>query len=237
MPSEKKTTSAVETEAHNQDCQQCGRSARYCVCAFATKIDTRIQILVLQHPQEPGVAIGTAPIIDACFSNARVVTGLSWSNIKRILGEDVTYQEWGVLYLGSIRTEALHPPGLYSVTDKGVVKPNQKALLSKLKGIIILDGTWSQAKTLWWRNAWLLKLQRLVVCSEARSVYDAIRKEPRKGCLSSIEALAESLDILERSDGYIQEAIQKPLGELVARLQTKKREARPSQHRRRRHAR
>jgi len=29
-----------------------------------------------------------------------------------------------------------------------------------LEGIVALDGTWAQAKTMWWRNAWLLKLKR-----------------------------------------------------------------------------
>ena len=34
---------------------------------------------------------------------------------------------------------------------------------SNLKGIIVLDGTWSQAKALWWRNPWLLKLRRAIL--------------------------------------------------------------------------
>lgn len=237
MSQQGKTPDPVTSEAPPTDCSTCGRSSQYCVCAWVKRVETKTKILVLQHPQEPGVAIGTAPIIESCFSNSVVVTGLSWSNLKKILRRDIVYQEWGVLYLGSIRVEKLPDTGLYSVTDKGVVRPDQKALLAKLKGIIVLDGTWSQAKTLWWRNAWLLKLQRLVIRSDATSLYDTIRKEPRKGCLSSIEALAESLDILERADGHIQEAVQKPLGELVSRLRKKKKSSRPSLHRRRRYGR
>ena len=36
-------------------------------------------------------------------------------------------------------------------------------MLRGLDGVVLLDGSWSEAKTLWWRNPWLLKLRRLVL--------------------------------------------------------------------------
>lgn len=226
------TLSSKETVT---SCPECLRSERYCVCAFVTPVETKTDILVLQHPQEPGVAIGTAPIIQKGFANTRVVTGLSWPNLKKILKQEVTYQQWGVLYVGSIRTEQLPSEGLFSVSAKGIIRPNQKELLSSLKGIIVLDGTWSQAKTLWWRNPWLLKVQRLVVRSDQKSLYDTIRKEPRRGCLSSMEALAEALEQLEHKNGTIRKSIHAPLEELVDRLNRKRNSSVRRSHRRGRH--
>jgi DTW domain-containing protein YfiP len=218
-------------------CPACGRTERYCVCEFVTPINTKTKILILQHPQEPGVDIGTVPIIQAAFPSSTVRTGLSWANLKKILGPTAEHPRWGVLYLGSVHVEDL-PPGrtLFVVDKKGTPREDQDDVLRRLEGFVVLDGTWSQAKTLWWRNAWLLKLPRLVLNPSKRSVYDAIRKEPRKGCLSTAETVAEVLATLEnRSD--VREGIEKPLSELVMRLSKHKPRGsglrRPGRYRRR----
>jgi DTW domain-containing protein YfiP len=106
---------------------------------------------------------------------------------------------------------------LFAVDKKGIPLEQSDATLKQLEGIVILDGTWSQAKTLWWRNAWLLKLPRLVLKPKLRSRYDAIRKEPRTGCLSSVETVGEVMNVLERRDD-IQTLLEKPLEELIGRL-------------------
>ena len=53
---------------------------------------------------------------------------------------------------------------------------------------MLLDGTWSQAKTLWWRNPWLLKLQRLVLNPPDPARFGRLRREPRPEALSTLEA-------------------------------------------------
>ena len=205
----------VEVE---KPCSHCKRVARYCVCDCVTSIRTKTKLLILQHPQEPGVDIGTAPILSAAFPGTIVKTGLSWPNLKKILGADVDQKRWGVLYLGSVRVEDLPDTrSLFAVDKKGIPLEQSDATLKQLEGIVILDGTWSQAKTLWWRNAWLLKLPRLVLKPKLRSRYDAIRKEPRTGCLSSVETVGEVMNVLERRDD-IQTLLEKPLEELIGRL-------------------
>jgi DTW domain-containing protein YfiP len=199
-------------------CPRCEREPRYCVCAFIEPLKTKTKVLILQHPQEPGVDIGTVPIIHSLLPHAVIRTGLSWANLRVALGHEATPQTWGVLYLGSVHVEQLPKDReLFAVDKKGIPLADQDAALSKLEGIVLLDGTWSQAKTLWWRNAWLLKLRRLVIRSPRRSLYDRIRKEPRKGCLSTLETAGEVLRILEKRDD-IMPAITKPLEELVARI-------------------
>jgi DTW domain-containing protein YfiP len=117
-----------------------------------------------------------------------------------------------------VHTEELPKEGtLFVVDKKGLPVTHQDDVLSQLEGIVLLDGTWSQAKTLWWRNAWLLKLKRLVIRSQRRSLYDRIRKEPRKGCLSTLETVGEVLSVIEHRE-EINLAVTKPLQELVERL-------------------
>jgi DTW domain-containing protein YfiP len=189
------------------------------VCAFTTPISTSTKILILQHPQEPGVDIGTVPIISATFPQTTVRTGLSWPNFTKALGEPADHKRWAVLYMGSVHVENLPKDrNLFVVDKKGVILTTQDEILSDLEGIVALDGTWSQAKTLWWRNAWLLKLPRIVLRPTHPPLYDKIRKEPRKGCLSTLETVGEVISILERRDD-INAAVQVPLTELVSRLQ------------------
>jgi DTW domain-containing protein YfiP len=64
--------------------------------------------------------------------------------------------------------------------------------------VVLLDGTWSQAKALWWRNPWMLKCQRVILNPAAPSRYGRLRKEPRKDGLSTIEAAATILSVLEK---------------------------------------
>ena len=69
--------------------------------------------------------------------------------------------------------------------------------MREIQGIILLDGTWSQAKALWWRNAWMLKCKRVVLAPKRPSRYGKLRREPRSDGLSSIEAAAMLLSRLE----------------------------------------
>lgn len=199
-------------------CATCGRETRYCVCEFISPIATKTKVVILQHPQEPGVDIGTVPIIKALFPNSLVRTGLSWPNLNSVLGYAASPRRWAVLYVGSVRVENLPPQReLFVVDKKGVPIEDQDSALRELEGIILLDGTWSQAKTLWWRNAWLLKVRRMVVRPSRRSLYDKIRREPRKGCLSTLETCGEALRILEKRED-LTAIIARPLEELIQRL-------------------
>lgn len=214
MEREKEESSPVE----EKPCSACGRVYPYCVCECTTPVRCKTKLLILQHPQEPGVDIGTAPILRASFPGSVLRTGLSWPNLKKALGEEVENRRWGVLYLGSVRVEDLPKDRvLFAVDKKGVPLDDGERVIKSLEGIVVLDGTWSQAKTLWWRNAWLLKLSRLVIRSSRRSLYDKIRKEPRYGCLSTVETVGEVLSALEGRDD-IQPLLDKPLAELIERL-------------------
>jgi len=62
---------------------------------------------------------------------------------------------------------------------KGAALPDQDAALPGIAGIVVLDGSWSQAKTLWWRNPWVLKARRIVLAPGRPSRYGALRREPR----------------------------------------------------------
>ena len=189
--------------------------------ASAQPIDNRIFVLILQHPREKKEALATAAATRALLSHAELVVGLSWPNLSRALGRSVDLKRWAVLYLGWARPAALgHLREIIALDRRGEPAADQEAMLRGLEGVVVLDGTWKEAKTLWWRNPWLLKMRRLVLNPEHKSRYGRIRREPRREALSTLEAVAL---LLKHLDGRpeIEATLLGALDRLIA-------EARPS---------
>lgn len=184
----------------------CRKPEGACTCSGLTPLGNKRQVLILQHPQEQDVTLGTACIAHGILSNVTVRVGLSWPNLDRALGRGVQPKRWGVLYLGPRPDQTFSEP-LTAVNRKGDPLPDQRAVLGNIDGIVLLDGTWSQAKALWWRNAWLLKLQRLVLAPPTPSRYGKLRKEPRRDSLSTLEAAALCLATLEGRPELFQQAM------------------------------
>lgn len=181
-------------------CPRCEKpTPRLCVCDAIPALKPRLKVLVLQHPQEPREALGTAKIATLALAGSELRVGLSWANLKRALGHEADPKRWAVLYLGSgVKTESGEPVKLKPGTLTWVNKKGRQVAggAAGLEGLLVLDGTWSQAKALWWRNAWLLKLPRLVLEPGKPSLYGKLRREPRPECVSTLEGIAEALTLL-----------------------------------------
>jgi DTW domain-containing protein YfiP len=191
----------TKIEKDTPTCAQCEKPEFLCICAAVRPTSTRFKVLILQHPQEPDKLLGTAKAANLVLENSKLKVGLSWPNISKAWGEETKAQDWLVLYLGSgIKSpegggkidKAKRQP-LTLVQKNGSPHPEGEQKKKQVKGIIVLDGTWSQAKALWWRNAWLLKCQRAVLDPKHRSLYGILRKEPKGECLSTLETLKETL--------------------------------------------
>ena len=166
---------------------------------MTVSIDNRVFVLVLQHPQERRELLSTAPLISETLRNTRLAVGLSWPGLARVVGAPAEPRRWAVLHLGAARPEP-RPAERRELTllDRhGASVADPSAILAGLSGIVLLDGTWSQAKTLWWRNPWLLKLHRIVLDPPRPAQLGRLRREPRRDALSTIEAAALALRHLE----------------------------------------
>ncbi|MGE4233930.1 MAG: DTW domain-containing protein [Bacteriovoracia bacterium] len=163
------------------------------------KIKNKIAVVILQHPQEPSKELGSAKLAERILENCKIRIGLSWPNLKSAVqaSDKPEGKNWLVLYLGTKKDTKLQPgtSTLQLLSKKGnpiSVEQNEE-IISHIRGVILLDGSWEQAKTMWWRNPWLLKCQRGFLRPKQRSLYGEKRKEPRPECLSTIESIAFSL--------------------------------------------
>jgi DTW domain-containing protein YfiP len=190
---------APEAPGSATECADCRKATALCVCDGIVPIENKVAVLILQHPQEQDRVLGTARLAALHFRDAVMKIGLSWPSLGKILGRTADPHRWAVLYLGSAKAAQLAPEReIVFVNRKGEPERDQDVLMRDIEGIVLLDGTWSQAKALWWRNAWMLKCRRVVLGPRRPSRYGRLRREPRRDGLSTIEAAGMLLSRLER---------------------------------------
>jgi DTW domain-containing protein YfiP len=182
------------------DCPRCLKPSPLCICDSVTPIKNRLSPLILQHPQEQDRALGTARLTALHFPEATLRIGLSWPSLAKALGRPVADpSRWAVLYLGSAKVAELDTDAeIVAIDRKGEIEDRQGTILEGIEGVVLLDGTWSQAKALWWRNPWMLKSQRVILGPRRPSRYGHLRREPRRDGLSTIEAAAMLISALEK---------------------------------------
>jgi DTW domain-containing protein YfiP len=150
-----------------------------CYCAHLTTVDTATRIIVLQHPRERDMAIGTARMASLCLPNSELHVGVDWRDkpeLRRALSDAA--RPAMLLYPGRDAIDVLRDP------PKGPIT------------LIVIDGTWANTKNVVRDNPELGQLPRLAFTPPMPSQY-RIRKEPAAACVSTIEALCYALGAIE----------------------------------------
>lgn len=136
-------------------------------------------MVFLQHPRERKVAIGTARMAHLALPNSELHLGVTFDDHPRVrelladpsAGLAVLYPAEGAVEAAALRQA---PP----------------------RTLIVIDGTWTQARKVLARNPALLALPRIGLKPSKPGNY-RIRKEPAEHCLSTVEAVVEVLGQLE----------------------------------------
>ena len=148
-----------------------------CYCDRITPLDTRTRVVLLQHPRERDMGIGTARMAHLALRGSRLAVGVDFSRDEE-LASAARQGDAYVLFPG---------PGATPLEDVTRERPIT---------LVVVDGTWSQAKKLLRLNPLLGRLPRIGFQPRQPSGY-LIRKEPSIDCVSTIEALCEVLRVLE----------------------------------------
>lgn len=160
-------------------CAQCRRPESVCYCRFVTRLETKTRVVLLQHPRERDVPIGTAHMANLCLPSSELLVGVEWDGhreLERLLSDPSRPPV--LLYPGEGARDVTTDPPEGPVT------------------LVVVDGTWSQAKKLVKTNPRLARLPRYAFTPPAPSEY-RIRREPRDDYVSTIEALVHVLGALE----------------------------------------
>ncbi len=149
-------------------CYRCHKPEVACICDSLREVANQTPVWVIQHPRERRHPLGTARI-------ARL--GLEQVDV--------------VVTNGSEPAPPL-PPGA------GLLYPGGSELAPEhaLGALVVIDGTWPQAKSLYRRCPWLRALPHYALTPRELSRY-RLRREPAPHCVSTIEAIVEALRRLE----------------------------------------
>jgi len=174
-------------------CPRCARPRPLCLCPLIPSLSSRTRVLVLQHPFESRHALNTARLAVLGLERARLLVGAQFG------------------------PQAWEAPGLRSV----LLFPGESSQpLAAASGdgplqLIVLDGTWKQARKMLRDNPELAALPRAHPPMEpagAASRY-RVRHADLPGALSSIEAIVRALNVLEAPAAY--DALLRPFEALV----------------------
>jgi DTW domain-containing protein len=161
------------------NCARCTRPPLLCYCEHLVSLETRTRVLILQHPIERDRSIGTARMASLCLTGSEFRTGVDFESTM-LLREALADR---------VRPAALLFPGPQAI-DLDLAPPRDPITL------IVVDGTWRCAKKIVKTNPSLAALPRYAFRPRAPSEY-RIRREPKGEYVSTIEALAHALGVLE----------------------------------------
>jgi DTW domain-containing protein len=167
---------AVNTQ--RPTCYTCLRPTDFCNCRFIhEKIVNKTQLLILQHPHERTHPFGTVRLVRLGLENVEVEVCFKDLQSNKLTG------------LASERAALLYPSPKALVLES--LPPGEHP-----ETLIVLDGTWSQAKALYKSNPALAQLRHVRLEPRQLGQY-RIRKEPKPHCVSTLEAIVQALQILE----------------------------------------
>jgi DTW domain-containing protein YfiP len=177
-------------------CPSCGRPLSACWCKFAQFVRTPHRIVVLQHPREARRALGSVRVLRRVLEHVVVCVGIDFGHDPQVL---------------AARTDPLRRRLLLFPRDS----PNrlEPAAARGPLTIFVLDGKWSQVKTLLAANPWLQDLPYVRLAPAGTSIYGVCR-QPFPGARCTLEAVADALAAIDADDA-IRDVLLRPLRAMV----------------------
>lgn len=146
------------------------------MCGLIRPIAARTGVTVLQHPRERHHPFNTARLARMALRSLDLHVAWPDGDDRMVCrpplpeGAALLYPRTDAVLLG----DAAPPPS----------------------HIVVLDGTWPQARRLYRENPWLSELPHVALDPERPSRY-RIRREPALHCLSTLESIVAALGVLE----------------------------------------
>ncbi|KAG1703517.1 hypothetical protein DVH05_007464 [Phytophthora capsici] len=234
-------------EARRNVCSKCKRPPRVCYCVSLPDEPLAAEythVLVLQHEHEKKrrAAISSVPVLAQTLADVTLVTVREDCDCGPGVDERLDallYEDGGDRRFD---TALVLFPDEYAQPLVASKETERKKVL-----LIVIDGTWKQAKKIARRNrehwgkaakAWEergAKLQYICLNHDGkRSIYGDLRREPMEGCMSTLEAVASALVVLEVGTGReLQDALLRAFTGMVSiqeQFQQRGREAKLEQY-------
>jgi DTW domain-containing protein YfiP len=162
-------------------CKKCQRPKSACFCPNIIPQGNEILLTILVHPDEQKHSLGTAKMAELTFHKTMLFTGLNFTNQSELTKR-----------INDFHTVVLYP-------HENALDITQRKVTRAIEHIIIIDGSWRKAKRILHENSFLQNISKIQLGKTNDSIYQ-IRKAPRENQLSTIEAIVQTLNVLEKKD-------------------------------------
>lgn len=169
-------------------CYRCFKPQLTCICERLPSVANRTEVLVLQHPRERLHPIGTARF--AQLGLQRSAIHVAWN----AAAAEPVRPSWLPAQVGL----------LYPAADARDL--SEVPVAERPEHLLVLDGTWNTARTLYRDKQWLHELPHFRLMPAQPGRY-RLRREPQHDYVSTIEAILEALRILEPETAGLDELL------------------------------
>ncbi len=160
-------------------CYRCHKPQALCVCGDIPQVMNQTPIIILQHPRERFHPIGTVRFAELGLARAELIVRDPETSRQLEARVAAAPERFGLLFPAP------------SAQALSALSPGERP-----KNLLVLDGTWSQAKGLYRQERWLQALPHYFLTPAQESIY-RIRSEPTEQSVSTLEAIIQALEILE----------------------------------------
>ncbi|CAI9099913.1 OLC1v1036808C1 [Oldenlandia corymbosa var. corymbosa] len=222
------TTAATDYQSRRRFCERgCERPVNVCLCGVIpeTPIPTVTKVLILHHPHEKRHKLATVPVLKKCLESCEIIVGR-----KLRYGDSKVLDS---LYDIAAQNPDSPPRAIYLFPGKDA------SPLTEIKNwksssdddidtrhfvLIVFDGTWKHAKEMLQASSLFLSKFAVQACLEyddkidGGTIYESdltLRKEPFSGCMSTMEAVARCLRLLEPNGTEVESRLIEVLSTMV----------------------
>ena len=174
-------------------CYRCFWPQPLCWCASIRPMPTRTRFVLLMHPKEfKQEKAGTGRLTHLCLPESAILVGTDFDRHDEVQA---------LLRDPANEVVLLYPGPTARNLSQGELSP--AGLGGKRLVVLVLDATWACARKMLRLSPTLQALPRIMFTPSAPSRF-IIKQQPQAGCLSTLEAVHETLLALEQSglDAY-----------------------------------
>jgi DTW domain-containing protein YfiP len=164
-------------------CLTCRKAAIMCYCKTIEPFSSQPQFVILLHPKESRKAINTGRMAWLHLNNARLMTDSSFDDhepLRKLL--DDPGKRCHLLFPG--------PNAQDIATWKNPAAPSDQEDV-----FLILDATWSMARSMYRKSRCLQALPQVMFHPPKPSEF-IIRKQPHVDCFSTIETIHHIIELM-----------------------------------------
>lgn len=185
----------------NSHCFRCYLRREICICPILPTVQTRAEFLILRHIREAERPSNTGRWASMALPNSRIVSFGGGDRIGFSSFDEALLQAPDTWLLWPDATGAQPPITRLTLPDQ----------------VVVLDGTWRQARRLYNRTRLLQKIPRLVLPAP-HPFRDRLREQHRSDGMSTLEAVAAAVAKLEGTQAA--EPLERLYDEVVRRTIT-----------------